>query len=353
MEFLIGTPCKRDYKEIKESIYCTHLNMDFKNKNILITGGLGFLGSNLAIRLVSEGANVTIIDNLNPAYGGNKYNIEEVKNNVKIIIGDIRDEQLMSEMILGMNIVFLFAAQVSYIDSLAIPFEDLELNAKSTLTILELCRRLNPNVKIVFSSSRMVLGKILMVNYDEEAPTNQLSLYGIHKLASEKYLLMYYKDFGIKSTIFRITNPYGPRQQIKHSNYSLPGWFIRCAMEGQTIKIFGEGNQIRDYVFGKDIVESMLLCIMNAESNGEIINMGSGCMSSFKEMVYNVVETVGKGDVIHIPWPDNYERVETGDSIPDLSKLKRFSGYIPITNLKEGIRKTFEYYKKEWKNYVR
>lgn len=327
-------------------------NMDFKNKKILITGGLGFLGSNLAKRLVGEGANVTVIDNLNTLYGGNKFNVSELKNKIKIVIGDIRNEQLMSDLILGTDAIFLFAAQVSYIDSLSIPIEDLELNTKSTLTTLELCRKNNPNVRIIFSSSRMVLGKITMVNYTEDAPTNPLSLYGIHKLASEKYLLMYHRDFGIKSTIFRITNPYGPRQQIKHNKYSLPGWFIRCAMEGQTIKIFGEGNQIRDYIFVDDIVESMIRCSLNEDSYGEIINMGSGCSSSFKEMVYNVVETVEKGEIIHIPWPDNYERLETGDSIPDISKLKRLSGYTPLTSLKEGIKKTFEYYRKEWKNYI-
>ena len=325
--------------------------MDFKNKNILITGGLGFLGSNLAIRLVNDGAKVTIIDNLNPAYGGNEYNIEDVKDKVRICIGDIRNEQLMSELIVGMHIIFLFAAQVSYIDSLAIPFDDLELNARSTLTILELCRRHNPDVKIVFSSSRMVLGKIMMTNYNEEAPTNPLSLYGIHKLTSEKYLLMYYKDFGIRSTIFRITNPYGPRQQLKHSKYSLPGWFIRCAMEGQTLKIFGDGNQIRDYVFVEDIIESMLRCTKIEESNGEIINMGSGCVSSFKEMVYNVVETVGKGNVIHIPWPDNYINVETGDYITDIKKICSATNWKPCTDFKDGVSLTHQYYNEYKEHY--
>lgn len=326
--------------------------MEIKDRRVLITGGLGFLGSNLALKLVNQGAKVTIIDNLNPVYGGNKFNIKPITDKIKLVIGDIRDSVVMEQLIKEQDVIFLFAAQVSYIDSLSIPMEDLEMNAISTLTILEFCRKFNPGVKLVFSSSRMVLGKIQTPRYNEDAPTNPLTLYAIHKLTSEKYLLMYYKDFGIRSTIFRITNPYGPRQQIKHSKYSLPGWFVRCAMEDKVISIFGEGNQVRDYVFADDIIDAMISCLRNEETDGEIINIGSGCSCSFRDMVQTIVRTVGKGKIVHVPWPDNYERVETGDSIADISKLKRLTGFSPRINLSDGIRLTFEYYKKEWDNYV-
>ena len=324
----------------------------YKNKKILITGGLGFIGSNLAIRLVKDGAYVTVFDNLNPLYGGNKFNVEEIKDRIKIIIGDIRDTELLKNEILDIDYIFHFAAQVSYIDSLSMPFEDMDLNAKSTLSLLELCRKYNPKVKIIFSSSRMVLGKIQFPKFDEMHPTNPLSLYGIHKLTSEKYLLMYYKDFGISSIIYRITNPYGPRQQIKHSKYSLPGWFIRQALEDKTIKIFGTGEQIRDYIFIDDIIEGIYASSHQDNAVGQILNLGSGLGSQFNEMVTSIVSTVGKGKIEYIPWPDNYEKIETGDSVADISKLNNYQGASINNTLTEGIRKTIEYYTKFYEKYV-
>ena len=324
----------------------------YKNKKILITGGLGFIGSNLAIRLVKDGAYVTLIDNLNPLYGGNKFNVEDIKDKINIIIGDIRDTELLKNVILDVDYIFHFAAQVSYIDSLSMPFEDMDLNAKTTLSLLELCRKYNTKVKIIFSSSRMVLGKIQSPKFDEMHPTNPLSLYGIHKLTSEKYLLMYYKDFGISSIIYRITNPYGPRQQIKHSKYSLPGWFIRQAIEDKTIKIFGSGEQIRDYIFIDDIIEGIYASSHQDNAIGQILNLGSGLGSQFKKMVTNIVSTVGKGKIEYIPWPDNYEKIETGDSVADISKLNNFQGALIKNTLTEGIRKTIEYYTKFYEKYV-
>ena len=260
------------------------MNIDFEiskniqplqGKNIVITGGLGFLGSNLAHSLVNIGAKVTIIDNLNPLYGGNFYNIREIKDKVTIIINDIRNKEVISPFLKEAELIFHLAAQVSYIDSLNMPFEDLDLNAGSTLMILELLRKFNPTCKVIFSSSRMVLGKVTTNKMTEETFTNPLSLYGIHKLTSEKYLQMYFKDFGIPFVILRITNPYGLRQQVKHNKYSLVGWFIRQAMSGQTIKIFGEGKQLRDYIFSEDLTEGLLKCATANNAIGEIINLGS------------------------------------------------------------------------------
>ncbi len=326
--------------------------MTYQNKKVLITGGLGFLGSNLTRKLLNDGAQITIVDNLNPLYGGNLFNIEGLEKDINIIIEDVRDEDKLIPIIKDTDLIFHFAAQVSYIDSLSMPYTDLDLNAKSTLQILELCRHYNPNAKIIFSSSRMVLGKIQTPKYGENHPTNPLSLYAIHKLTSEKYLLMYYHDFGIRTTIFRITNPYGPRQQIKHSKYSLPGWFIRQALEGKEISIFGSGEQVRDYIYIDDIVNAMYYTILNSESDGEIINLGSGYPSKFKDMVTNIVEIVGSGSIRYIPWPENYEKIETGDSIPDISKLTKISGYKSNISLKKGIELTANYYKEFMNHYV-
>ncbi len=324
----------------------------YKNKNILITGGMGFLGSNLAHRMVNLGANVTLLDNLNPLYGGNPYNIFDISNKVNIVIGDIRNVETLKILIKKTDYIFHFAAQVSYIDSISMPDEDLDVNAWATLNLCEICRKHNPNAKIIFTSSRMVLGKIDGTVFNEQSPTNPLSLYGTHKLTSEKYLQMYYKDFGIRSTILRITNPYGPRQQMKHHKYSILGWFIRQAMEGKTIKVFGDGNQIRDYIYIDDMVEPMCVVAATKDSDGQIINLGSGTGTMFKDMVQTVVDIVGSGNIEFVPWPQNYERVETGNSIADISKLKRLSGYAPVFDLNSGIERTYTYYKKHLKHYT-
>jgi UDP-glucose 4-epimerase len=268
------------------------------------------------------------------------------------VINDIRNIEIMTPLIEKSDIIFHLAAQVSYIDSLNIPNEDLSLNAKATLNILECCRKYNPNVKIVFSSSRMVYGKVEQSLISETCTTNPLSLYGIHKLTSEKYLQMYYKDFGIASTILRLTNPYGQRQQIKHSKYSLVGWFVRQAIEGKVIKVFGDGQQLRDYIFVDDIVNAMLKCAEIPSAIGEIINVGSGVPTRFCDMVTAVINCVNNGRMELVPWPDNYEKVETGDISVDISKLKSITSWLPEIGLEEGIRRTHAYYDKYSTNYI-
>lgn len=324
----------------------------FHKKNVLITGGLGFIGSNLAHKLTGYGANVTIIDNLNPLYGGNEFNIEEIKDKITIVINDIRNNEIILPLIKEADVIFHLAAQVSYIDSLNIPFEDLDVNVRATLNILELCRKYNPKVKIIFSSSRMVIGKPTSSIVTEDSTTYPLSLYGIHKLASEKYLLMYYKDFGIPCVILRLSNPYGPRQQIKHNKYSLVGWFIRQAMEGKKIQIFGDGHQLRDYIYSDDIVEGLIKCAAQPKAVGEIVNLGYGEGIHFVDMVNSVVKIIKTGSIEYIPWPGNYERVETGDIAMDISKLKSLTSWKPSVSLEDGIYKTYEYYKKYGDKYI-
>jgi UDP-glucose 4-epimerase len=198
----------------------------------------------------------------------------------------------------------------------------------------------------------MVYGKVEQSLVTEKCSTNPLSLYGIHKLTSEKYLLMYHKDFGIPIAILRLTNPYGPRQQVKHSKYSLVGWFIRQAIEGKTIKIFGDGAQLRDYVFVDDIVNAMLRCAKEPNAIGEVINVGSGVSTRFCDMVSAVINCVKNGKMEFIPWPNDYEKIETGDISVDISKLKTTTSWQSDITLENGIKKTFEYYKKFIENYL-
>jgi nucleoside-diphosphate-sugar epimerase len=328
------------------------MDHSFANQRIVITGGLGFLGSTLAVRLAKAGARVTVIDNLHPLYGGNLFNIADARDRIEVVIEDVRNLDVMGPLIERADIMFHLAAQVSYIDSLAMPYEDLDLNAKATLGILECCRKSNPKLRILFSSSRMTYGKAEVPILDESSPTNPLSLYGIHKLTSEKYLMMYYRDFGIPSTVLRLTNPYGPRQQIKHSKYSVVGWFVRQAIEGKTIKIFGDGAQLRDYVFVDDIVTAMIGCASGPVAVGEVVNVGSGQSTRFRDMVSTVINCVNRGRMEFVPWPDDYERIETGDIAVDISKLKSLTAWQPRWTLQEGIQKTFEYYSEHRSRYV-
>jgi UDP-glucose 4-epimerase len=324
----------------------------FKGKKILITGGLGFLGSNLARHLVDLDAHITIIDNMNPMYGGNWFNISGYENKINVIDGSYLENQHIAPVIPDTDIIYHFAAQVSYIDSMNNPMNDLDLNARGTLSLLLLCKELNPSVKIIFSSSRMVLGKMHKENIDENHPTNPLSLYGIHKLMSEKYFQMFYKDYGIPFVALRITNPYGKRQQIKHSKYSLVGWFVRQAMEGKAITIFGEGHQLRDYIYVDDIVEGFIRAGSSSMAEGQIINLGSGQSTKFRKMAETIVKIVGNGKVEYVPWPKDYENIETGNVVTDLTKMKNILQWSPITTLEDGIKYTYNYYQKYMDKYI-
>ncbi len=325
---------------------------NYKGKKVLITGGAGFIGSNLAHSLVALGADVTILDSLNPLYGGNLFNFEGIKDKINFVKGDIRDEELVNKLVKEKDLIFDLAAQVSYIDSLKIPLEDLDVNCRGHLVVLEACRNFNKDAKIVFPSSRTVYGKSNEELITENSSVNPPGLYAIHKLAAENYLMVYYKEFGIRPVVLRITNPYGVRQQIKHGKYSLPGWFIKLAMDSQTIKVFGDGNQLRDYIYISDLIDAFLLAGVEEKADGQIFNCGSGNSYKFKDMVELIIKIVGNGNIEYVPWPENYGKIETGDSALDISKLKNFLNWDSTISLEEGLQKTFNYYKKYKNNYV-
>ena len=331
----------------------SELDTGYRGKRVLITGGLGFLGSTLARRLVGYGSEVTLVDSLDPLYGGNWFNVHDVESEITSIVDDLRDLSAVREHIASADFVFHLAAQVSYIDSLEMPFEDLLLNAGLTLRLLEECRRIEAAPKVVFASSRMVVGRPDQPLVSENTPANPLSLYGVHKLASEKYLSIYHRNFGIPTLALRITNPYGPRQQIHHNRYSMVGWFIRQALENRTIQVFGDGAQRRDYVYIDDLVEAALRCALVEEAVGGVVNIGSGIATPFRDMVRTVVDVVGQGRVEFVPWPKDYEKLETGDVVTDMSRMRRLTGWNPQVDLRAGVERTAEYYRRNWKHYVR
>jgi len=329
------------------------LERSYHNKRVLITGGLGFLGSSIARRLVNYGAKVTLVDSLNPLYGGNPFNVQDLGIKVSTVVGDLRDVRVVRDHVHDQDFIFHLAAQVSYIDSLNMPMEDLLSNAGMTLQLLEECRRLSAKPRFVLASSRMVVGRIEGPTQTEDAPVNPLSLYGVHKYASERYLAIYHQNFGIPTLALRITNPYGPRQQIHHSKYSLIGWFIRQALENQTITIFGDGDQRRDYVYIDDLTEGFLRCAAAPHAVGTVVNLGSGIATRFCDMVKAIIDIVGHGRVEFVPWPKDYAKLETGDAVADLSRLQQLTGWRAQTDLRTGIRRTADYYRRHWEHYVR
>lgn len=322
----------------------------FAGKKVLITGGLGFIGSNLAHALVAAGAQVSIVDAMLPLYGGNEFNVADIKDRVNVTIGDIRDEALMATFVKGCDLIYNLAAQVSYIDSQNEPFLDLDINGKGHLTVLEAVRVHAPAASVIFSSSRLVYGRILTTPVREDHPTDPLSLYGIHKLLGEKYYQYYAKTFGIRTISIRIPNPYGPRQQMKHSKYSIVGWFVRQAMENKTITIFGEGSQERDYLYIDDITSAFLRLTAHGES-GHVYNIGTHERIKFVDMVDAVVASVGQGQIAHVPWPKNYEKNETGNYIADTSKIHNATGWQPQVDLKTGVARMVKYYQQHHQQY--
>lgn len=316
----------------------------FTGKKVLITGGAGFIGSSIAQALVTLGANVTVLDALLPLYGGNEFNLEKIRGDIEFVKGDIRDAEVVKHVVAGKDVVFHLAAQVSYIDSKDQPFLDLDINGRGTLTLLEAVRELAPQARVLFASSRLVYGKILTIPVSEDHPTNPLSVYGIHKLLGEKYSRYYADTFGLQTIAVRIPNPYGPRQQMKHGKYSIVGWFVRQALDGETITIFGDGTQERDYLYISDIVDAFLHLAVRGEK-GEAYNIGTDERIRFVDMVDAVLAQAKTGRKEHVPWPEHYEKNETGNYIAATSKIHVLTGWKPRVTLKQGIQEMIAYYK--------
>jgi UDP-glucose 4-epimerase len=323
----------------------------FAGKRVLITGGAGFLGSNLAHVLVPLGAQVAVFDAELSLYGANRFNLRGIEQKIRWLAGDIRNQKQVDEAVQGQDFIFHLAAQVSYLESMERPFLDLEINARGTLHILDAMRRLAPEAKLIFTSSRLVYGRILTNPVSESHPTQPLSIYGVHKLAAEKYCRIAFDTHGLRSSVLRIPNPYGPRQQMKHAKYSIVGWFIRQAMENKTLYVFGDGKQQRDYIYVDDITDAMLRVAASEKTDGEVYNVGTHERIRFVDMVETVIEVVGRGKKKHIPWPEGFERNETGDYIADTRKIEAAVGWRAQTPLREGIRRTWEYYQRWRKHY--
>jgi UDP-glucose 4-epimerase len=322
---------------------------DYNGREVLITGGMGMIGSTVAHQLVEYGANVTIVDSCLAPYGANLANLEGIESSVQVNIADIRDVSAMNENVKNKDVVFNFAGQVSHNDSLTSPELDMDINYKGHVNLLEACRRNNPGVRVLHSGSRLQFGRIVSNPVAENHPSSPLTPYAVNKQAAENYYLFASRvPPRLESVCFRIANPYGPRSQMKHSKYNMINWFIRQAMENKEITIFGDGSQIRDYIYVEDLAAAFAAAGIQEfpadGPNGHVYNVGSGQGTRFIDMARMVIKSVGRGSINLVEWPEAYQNVETGDFVTDISKIKSELSWQPAVELQDGIDRTVRFF---------
>ncbi len=318
----------------------------------MITGGLGFIGSNLARALVDLGADVLLVDSLIPDYGGNLFNVEGFESRLRINVADVRQSSTMNYLVRDREIIFNLAGQVSHIDSMRDPDTDLEINCRAQLTLLEACRRHNPAAKVIYAGTRQVYGKPVSLPVDERHLVRPTDINGINKAAGEYYHLVYDSVFGVRACSLRLTNVYGPRQLVKHNRQGFIGWFIRLAVEGREIQIYGDGSQLRDFVYVDDVVDAFLLAGTSDAVNGEVFNVGGSEPTSLRDLVQMLIQCAGSGSVTFVEWPAEKKAIDIGSFYSDSTKFRSTTDWAPRVDLREGLRRTVEYYRAHLPHYL-
>ncbi len=324
----------------------------YRGRPVMITGGLGFIGSNLARQLVALGADVLLVDSLISASGGNPFNIEGIADRVRVNIADVRQQSTMNYLVRDREVVFNLAGQVSHIDSMTDPYTDLEINCRSQLTILEACRRNNPRAKVVFAGTRQVYGKPDRLPVNEEHLVRPTDVNGINKAAGEYYHLVYNHVFGVRACSLRLTNVYGPRQLVKHNRQGFIGWFIRLVVEDREIQVYGDGSQVRDFVYVDDAADAFLRAGASEAANGEVFNVGGAEPTSHRDLVQLLIDTAGSGRVRFVEWPPDKKAIDIGSFYADSSKIGRTLGWTPRVRLREGLARTIAYYRAHLPRYL-
>jgi len=326
------------------------LSEKFNNKNICITGGLGFIGSSIARRLHGN-AKITIIDSLIPEYGGNLQNIDAIKSSVDIKLLDVRDIEKAKEIIKKTDFIFNMAGQTSHMDSMSDPYTDLEINSLAQLSILESVRNYNPDAKVIFASTRQIYGKPDYLPVDESHPIRPVDVNGINKNAGEQYHLLYNQVYDIKTTVLRLTNTYGPGMRIKDARQTFVGIWIKNLIENVEFEVWG-GDQLRDFNYVEDVVDAFLISAISENSNGQIFNLGSSEVISLSELAKKISSANGGGKFKVKEFPSERKKIDIGDYYSDSSKIKNMLGWQPNINLDEGLIKTMEFYKKYGEHYL-
>ena len=322
----------------------------FRGRRVLITGGLGFLGSNLALRLVEGGANVTLVDSLIPQFGGNFRNIGTIRDHVSINISDMRDPASLDILVRDQDFIFNLAGQVSHGDSMRDPQLDLGVNCVSTMNLVEACRKFNTSARLLYTSTRQVYGKPKALPVSEAHVPEPIDVNGINKLAAEYYHLLYDRTYGIRSTVLRLTNTYGPRQKISSARQGVAGVFIYLALRGETITLYGDGGQLRDFNYVDDVVEAMLLAMSSDACMGQFFNLGARPPYSLRNFV-DLLREHCRFDVRTIPFPEDSRIIDIGDYYGDYSRFQQASGWQPQIDLREGIARSIDFYRKNKEGY--
>lgn len=322
-----------------------------KDKQVLITGGAGFIGSNLARRLVGLGAKVTLVDSLIPVYGGNLQNIEDIRNKVTLNISDVRDPFAMAYLIQGKHYLFNLAGQTSHLDSMTDPQSDLNINAAAQLSILEACRQHNMSIKIVFASTRQLYGKPEYLPVDEVHPIRPVDVNGINKLAGEWYHLLYNNVYGIRACALRLTNTYGPGMRVKDARQTFLGIWIKNVIEGKPILVFGEGTQLRDFNYVDDVVDALLLAALDSKADGQVFNLGSKEVVNLLQVAQMLSELRASASYQVVPFPPERKAIDIGDYYSNFDKFHEATGWQPKISLGQGLANCLEYYEKKQKAY--
>jgi UDP-glucose 4-epimerase len=330
----------------------SELDQSFAGKRILITGGLGFIGSNLARRLADAGAHLILVDSLIPNYGGNLFNLDGYADRVTINIADVRDEYSMDYLVQGQDILFNLAGQTSHLDSMRDPYTDLDINVRSQLSILEACRKQSPEIKIVYASTRQFYGKPDYLPVDERHLLHPTDVNGINKMAGEWYHIVYNNAYGIRATSLRLTNTYGPRMRIKDERQTFLGIWLKQVLSGEPIVVYGDGQQLRDFNYVDDVIDALLLVAGDARADGQVYNLGSAEPPiSLIDLARLLIATNAAGDYRCIPFPPDRKAIDIGDYYADFGKIQRELGWTPRIPLAEGLRRSLDYFRRTLPHY--
>ena len=322
------------------------------DKKVLITGGLGFIGSNLARRLVDFGNNVSVVDSLIPEYGGNLRNLHDLKDKIKIDVTDIRDSYLVKDLIMGQDYIFNLAGQTSHLDSMENPFIDLDINAKAQLSILEACRKHNPQARIVYASTRQIYGRPKYLPVDEKHPLHPVDVNGINKIAGEQYHILYHEVYGIASSVLRLTNTYGPRMRIKDARQTFLGIWIKNLLQGKPIQVFGNGKQRRDYNFVDDVIDALILAATSIHSIGKSFNLGAPDPLNLEQTAKIMCNQIDGACYEMIAFPEDRKAIDVGDFICDFSAFSSSFDWNPKITFEEGITKSIDFFREELVYYL-